>query len=147
MLILKPGGDIFKSPAQTLVVPVNTHGVMGNGLALAFSNRFPGLLIDYRRACALGKILKEGFHVWDSETGKKILCFPTKRKWQFDSRLDWIDLSLEKIALNYKDHGITSLAVPALGCGKGNLKWEDVYPMIKQYLGHLDIDVYVYPPY
>lgn len=34
-------GDIFSSPAQVIVNPVNTVGVMGKGLALAFKQRYP----------------------------------------------------------------------------------------------------------
>ena len=34
-------GDIFSSPAQVIVNAVNTVGVMGKGIALAFKNRYP----------------------------------------------------------------------------------------------------------
>ena len=33
-------GDIFKSNLQTLVIPVNTVGVMGKGLALYFRKKY-----------------------------------------------------------------------------------------------------------
>ena len=33
-------GDIFKSPAQTIVNAVNTEGVMGKGIALEFKKRY-----------------------------------------------------------------------------------------------------------
>ena len=35
-------GDIFHSPAQVLVNPVNTVGVMGKGIALSFKNCMKG---------------------------------------------------------------------------------------------------------
>jgi len=40
---------------------------------------------------------------------------------------------------------IHTLALPPLGCGNGNLKWEDVRPLIEKHLGHIsDLEVFVY---
>ena len=36
--------------------------------------------------------------------------------------------------------------MPALGCGHGGLDWEDVKPVIAEYLGDLEIDIEVYEP-
>ena len=41
---------------------------------------------------------------------------------------------------------ITSLAIPALGCGNGGLEWKDVGPMLYQHLLQLDIPVELYIP-
>lgn len=41
-------GDIFDSPAQTIVNPINTVGVMGKGLALSFKKRYPEMFESYR---------------------------------------------------------------------------------------------------
>ena len=44
-------GDIFKSPAQTIVNTVNTVGIMGKGIALAFKERYPEMFEEYKRKC------------------------------------------------------------------------------------------------
>ena len=44
-------GDIFASPAQTLVNTVNTVGVMGKGVALRFKRIWPEMFAEYQRAC------------------------------------------------------------------------------------------------
>ena len=49
-------GDLFESEAQTLVNAVNTVGVMGDGIALAFKRRFPDMFADYARRCAAGEV-------------------------------------------------------------------------------------------
>lgn len=41
MILLEELGDIFESRAQSLVVPVNTVGVAGKGLAKALPCDFP----------------------------------------------------------------------------------------------------------
>lgn len=139
-------GDIFKCQAQTLVCPVNTVGVMGNGLARAFRDRFEGLYEAFQKACENGTFSNCGFFLYHFSDTRKILCFPTKRHWKNDSRIEWIDKGLERIVKDYERLGITSLAVPPLGCGKGNLKWEDVRPLIYHHLDPIDIKVGVFPP-
>ena len=40
-------GDIFSSPAQTIVNTVNTVGVMGKGIALEYRKRYPAMFENY----------------------------------------------------------------------------------------------------
>jgi len=51
------------------------------------------------------------------------------------------------LAESYEQMGLQSLAMLALGCGLGGLKWSEVQPLIKKHLGSIsDLDVYVYEP-
>jgi O-acetyl-ADP-ribose deacetylase (regulator of RNase III) len=47
---------------------------------------------------------------------------------------------------NYKKEKITSIALPALGCGLGNLEWGEVGPLMCKYLSKMDIPTWVYLP-
>ncbi len=48
---------------------------------------------------------------------------------------------------NYAEMGISSIALPPLGCGLGGLNWVDVKNLINKHLGPIvDLDVYVYEP-
>lgn len=51
------------------------------------------------------------------------------------------------IVEHYKEWGITSLAVPPLGCGEGQLEWRVVGPTIYRYLKELDVPIEFYAPY
>lgn len=147
MIVEELRGNILTSSAQTLVCPVNTVGVMGNGLALYFKLKFPEMFEAYRYACAANHFKRKGVFVYDVSPEKKILCFPTKRHWRYNSRIEWIDRGLEVIAEQYQDYGITSLAIPPIGCGKGKLEWEQVYNLIKIHLGErIPLPVTVYLP-
>ena len=146
MIVSKQNSNMFDSKAQTLTIPVNTEGVMGAGLALYAKLKYPTLLRAYKEACRRGIFKQDGFFVFDVNAKKKILCIPTKIRWRDNSKLEWIDESLYKFAINYSKHGITSLAVPGLGCGRGNLEWEDVFPIIEKHLGPIDIPVELYLP-
>jgi O-acetyl-ADP-ribose deacetylase (regulator of RNase III) len=138
-------GDLFASKAQTLVNTVNCAGVMGKGVALAFKKRYPNMYEEYRRQCEQGEI-RPGVLKLFKDTHPWVLNFPTKRHWRARSRLDDIEAGLKVLRENYKDWGVTSLAMPALGCGHGGLDWSDVRPLIERYLGDVDIEIEVYEP-
>lgn len=146
MIVFEERGDIFKSGMQTLVCPVNTEGAMGAGLAKSFRDRFGGLLDAYRRACRIDVFQRKGVFVYNHGEDCKIACIATKRRWKENSKLAWVEWGLECLAADYKEYGIESIAVPALGCGLGRLEWEDVRPLIVQYLHPLPIPVAVYSP-
>lgn len=136
-------GDIFNSPAQVLVNPVNTVGVMGKGLALSFKQRYPDMFKSYRRACD-EKRLKIGRLMIYYAPDHWILLFPTKETWRMPSKIEYIKEGLQRFKEFYADYNITSIAFPKLGCGNGELKWEEVKPIMEEYLKKLPIDIYVY---
>lgn len=136
-------GDIFESPAQVIVNTVNTVGVMGKGIALSFKKRYPEMYERYKAVCEQG-LLKTGKLMLFYEADYWLLLFPTKESWRQPSRLEYIEAGLQKFVQTYAAKGITSIAFPRLGCGNGELKWEDVKPLMEQYLKKLPISVYIY---
>ena len=53
-------GDLLKSRQQTIVNTVNTVGVMGKGIALAFKKRYPDMYDDYVERCERGEVALDG---------------------------------------------------------------------------------------
>lgn len=136
-------GDLFDSPAQVIVNTVNTVGIMGKGIALEFKNRYPQMFEKYKLACekhtlVIGKLMLI------SESDHLILLFPTKENWRFPSKLSYIERGLKHFRDNYAQRGITSIAFPKLGCGNGELNWDDVQPLMEKYLSDLPIDIYIF---
>jgi O-acetyl-ADP-ribose deacetylase (regulator of RNase III) len=149
---LQPGvdvvvGDMFESPAQTLVNTVNTVGVMGKGVALEFKRRFPEMFADYRRRCQRGEVWLGRPYLYERPTPPHVLNFPTKAHWRAVSRLKDIVQGLEHLEQHYQEWGITSLAVPPLGCGQGGLDWSVVGPTLFQHLSRLRIPVQLFAPH
>jgi O-acetyl-ADP-ribose deacetylase (regulator of RNase III) len=136
-------GDLFDSPAQTLVNPVNTVGVMGKGLALSFKERYPDMFAKYKEACDR-HLLVPGMLMICRVPHHLVLLFPTKEHWRDPSSLDYIEAGLSKFRETYAEKGITSIAFPKLGCGCGGLHWDIVRPVMEKYLVNLPIDVYIY---
>lgn len=74
------------------------------------------------------------------------LLYPTKQHWRQRASLKGIREGLEWLEENYEKEGSKSLAVPALGCGLGGLKWAEVGPVLCQTLARLSIQAMVYLP-
>lgn len=136
-------GDIFKSPAQVIVNPVNTVGVMGKGLALSFKQRYPEMFTFYRAACEKKQFKIGKLMLWYAPD-HWILLFPTKENWRNPSKIEYIEKGLVKFVQTYADKNINSIAFPKLGCGNGELSWDDVKPLMEKYLKALPIDIYIY---
>ena len=140
-------GDILKSNAQTLVNTVNCVGIMGKGIALEFKEQFPDMFNDYVARCNRNEVRLGKPYLFKRLTPPWILNFPTKGHWRSVSRIEDIVKGLKYLLQHYKEWGITSLAVPPLGCGQGQLEWKIVGPTLYRYLNQLDIPVELYAPH
>ena len=140
-------GDILKSKAQTLVNTVNCVGIMGKGIALEFKNRFPEMFKDYEQRCNRKEIHVGQPYLYKNLFGQQIVNFPTKEHWKSISKVRNIEKGLDCLLAHYKQWGITSIAIPPLGCGNGQLEWKIVGPLIYKRGKQMDISVEIYAPY
>ncbi|HEY7416417.1 MAG TPA: macro domain-containing protein [Ktedonobacteraceae bacterium] len=136
-------GDIFEAKAQVIVNTVNCKGVMGKGLALSFKQRYPDMFKVYQQECKTGKIRIGRPSLYKKNT-PWILNFPTKDSWKGNSKIEYLEQGLEYFSAHYQQAGITSIAFPKLGTQNGKLSWDTVGPLMAEYLGKLDIDIYIY---
>lgn len=140
-------GNMFESKMQTLVNTVNCVSVMGKGVALEFKKQFPAMYKDYKTRCAAGQVrLGKPYHYSDV-LGTSIVNFPTKEHWRSPSRLEDIIHGLDYFAAHFREWGVTSVAMPPLGCGNGGLEWSLVGPLMYQRLCSPGIPVEIYAPY
>jgi Predicted phosphatase homologous to the C-terminal domain of histone macroH2A1 len=138
-------GDIFKSQCEALVNPVNTKGVMGKGLALAFKNKYPAHFENYQRACQSGEMTTEKVLAYQEINGPMIICLATKADWRDSSKIEYVSAGLDDLANQIKALGIRSVAIPKLGCGLGGLDWNKVRPLIVEKMSSIDsINVKIY---
>lgn len=155
---------MFFSNAQTLTISVNTVGVMGKGLASRARYQFPDVFVEYQDACRFKKLRMGKPYLIKREKSldevlayepstlanrnslKWFLLFATKYHWKNDSNFAGIEKGLQWLVENYRKEGITSIALPALGCGLGKLSWERVGPLMCNYLNKMDIKSFIYLP-
>lgn len=141
-------GNILKANVEALVNTVNTVGIMGKGIALAFKKAFPLNYKLYKEVCD-NKEFTVG-SMFTTNTGqlmpRYIINFPTKEHWKGRSKIEFIESGMKKLIETIKTNDIKSIAIPPLGCGNGGLKWSDVKPIIINELQNIDIDIIIYEP-
>jgi len=151
MAIIYKQGNIFREEVMALVNPVNTVGVMGKGLALQFKKRYPHNFQLYREAykanqLEVGKMLVT--EIEGLENPKYIVNFPTKEHWRSKSKMSYIEEGIEDLVTIIVAYEISSIALPALGCGWGGLDWKEVKLLIEEKLERIaeKVDVIVFEP-
>jgi O-acetyl-ADP-ribose deacetylase (regulator of RNase III) len=143
-------GDLLVAEVDALVNPVNTVGVMGKGLALQFKRAFPDNYAVYRAACKAGEVELGRMLVVDSGRPgqhRYLINFPTKGHWRSGSTLADVRAGLMDLVQVVRGRRITSIAVPALGCGLGGLRWHEVRPLIEAAFDEApEVRVLLFPP-
>ncbi len=147
MTITLLSGNILNDPSQTLVNTVNCVGVMGKGIALEFKRHYPDMFRDYQKRCKNKEVHPGVPYLYIDFFGNSIINFPTKNHWRYPSRIEYIEKGLDVILKNYHQWDVTSLALPALGCGNGGLNWAEVKPLMFRKLSSLEIPVIIYSPF
>jgi len=130
-IYIKEGSvDFFTSDCSLLVDPVNCVGVQGKGLALEFKKRYPEDDKAYIEACRDGRLKIGDPVVWYKNAQRPVVWFPTKWHYSEKSTLDGVKIGITKLLAMMRSSRwpkeLDSAAFPALGCGLGGLKWEDV---------------------
>ena len=143
-------GNLFDAEVEALVNTVNTVGVMGKGIALAFKQRYPDNMQQYALACKQGRVATGKMFITETYEligPRWIINFPTKQHWRDKSQMQWVVDGLGDLRQFIVENEVSSIAIPALGAGLGGLEWEVVRQKIETELSGLDtVDIYVYSP-
>lgn len=131
-------GDLFESDCDVFVNTVNCAGAMGKGIAKEFKRFYPEMFKEYKLLCDSNQIRPGSVHLWrnPSNNPKWILNFPTKDHWKGDSKKEYIIEGLRALKSKIVENKIKSIAIPALGCGNGDLDWNEVKVWIEDILLH-----------
>jgi len=141
MIRFEGEGDLFSCGVQTIACPVNTAGTLGNGLALQFKIRIPGLLEFYQAALRSGDLAVGKLVTYDVGPFR-VLLFPTKQHWSKPSKREYLEAGFKDLVARYKELGITELAIPALGCGYGQIDYIKVFkPLVQECLAETELPV------
>ena len=140
--------SLFQADVDALVNPVNCVGVMGKGLALAFKRTFPVTSQRYIRAARAGEVQIGRICVAERPGAPRyILHVPTKKHWRSRSTLEDVEAGITALAETVRTQGVSSVAIPALGCGLGGLSWAEVEPRIRAaFVTMPEVKVMLFPP-
>lgn len=143
-------GNLLEADVDALVNTVNVVGVMGKGIALQFRQAYPANFTAYQAACKRGEVVPGRMFVVPTDqltNPRYIINFPTKRHWRGKAQMEDIESGLVDLIATVREHQISSIAVPPLGCGNGGLRWDDVRPKIEAAFAALpEVRVLLYAP-
>ncbi len=147
-------GDILKSRAQAIAHGVAPNDDFHTGLALSLREHAPALYKDFRHYCQSTHPKTGGLWTWAGADGRRIVNLFTQEGAEGHhggkpgkATLPNVRHALKALREEIAGQGIASLALPRLATGVGGLDWDDVRPLIHEYLGDAGIPVYVYATY
>lgn len=110
--------DLFAEPHEGLAHGVNTHGVLGAGIAKAFAARHPSLVGAYTSYCKqYGNIAVGTALDWDAPDGTVVWNLFSQDEPGRAARYEWLKSSLT-VALS---NSVYPLHLPWIGAGIGGL--------------------------
>ena len=122
---------------------------MGKGIALVFKLCYPQMFEIYKDHCSAKRISPGKLWLYKAEQNAPwVLNFPTKYHWKYPSKMEYLELGLEKFLETYEDKGIQSIAFPLLGTHNGGLEKELVKDLMYRYLSKckIPVEIFEYDP-
>ena len=98
-----------------------------------------------RRTCRRANLLKDqAFPFWDSSSRRYIYNLVTKEKYSDKADLQTLAATLESLQFHATMHGVSTIAIPKLGCGLDQMNWQDVVKLLRDIFAYSDIQIVVY---
>lgn len=136
-------GDLFEYRGNGNIIVIPTNGkykygtqtaIMGAGVAQQAAKIWPSLPQMLGRELVRHGNIVHQFMIKSSLGEELVWTFPTKDNWAEDSKLGLIEKSAEALVRHLDEIPEAHMVyLPRVGCGFGNLRWEDVKPVLEKY--------------
>lgn len=120
-------GDLFaQKDVSAIGHGVNIVGNMGSGIAVLFKEKFPEMHEDYVEQC-YEQLLELGsvFSWFEPTNGLHVFNIATQINPGADASLAAVEVGLINAVREAEYNGLSSFAIPQIGCGIGGLIWDD----------------------
>lgn len=152
-MIYEVAGDILLSKAQAIAHGVAANDPMDQGLAKSLHEYLPSLHKDFHHWCHQKHPKPGEAWLWGGTDGIRIICLLTQdggyghgaRPGKASTTN--VNHALRTLKKIIQKEGLSTVALPAIATGVGGLAWDDVQPLIKNQLGDLEADIYLYTSY
>ena len=147
MKITYKEGDVCQASEAIIAHGCNAQGVMGSGVAKFVREKWPAAYQKYNyKHQTLG--LEMGEVVWYFDGTKYIANCITQDKFGYDSKLycdyDAIRASLQRVYDYAKNLGLTAVAMPQIGAGRGGGDWNVIAAIIEEVFVDVEPVVYLF---
>ena len=120
---------------------ISVDARMGKGFADFLSHRIPGL----RSTCRKAKLfMGQVFPFWDSTGQRYIYNLVTKERYCDKPNLSILSKTLEAMKIHAGTNGVSTIAIPKLGCGLDQMNWGEVVKLLQDIFAYADVQIVVY---
>ena len=120
---------------------ISADARMRKGFAKFLSERVPRL----RRTCRRANLLKDQvFPFGDSSSRRYLYNLVTKEKNLDKPDLQSLATTLQSMQSHATMHGVSTIAIPEIGCGLDQMNWQDVVKLLRDIFAYSDIQIVVY---
>jgi O-acetyl-ADP-ribose deacetylase (regulator of RNase III) len=146
-------GDLFANAhrAAALAHGCNCQGSMGAGIAVGFRQRYPEMYEQYRAMCkATPRAFEPGdCFLFKADAGRPwVFNLATQENyWRDRATYEAVEASLTRMRETADAEGVTSIALPRVGAGKGGLSWRKVKAVIERVFAGWPGTLFVYEEY
>ena len=107
---------------------ISADARMSKGFADLFSQRISGL----RDRCRQTKLLSgQTFPLWDPAGNRHNYNLVTKTKFSEKPNLTTLSLTVEEMKSHARLYGISTIAIPKIGCGLDQMNWQEVVKLLR----------------
>lgn len=152
-MIHEVSGDILLTKSLAIAHGVAPNDHFDSGLALALRQQWPSMAKDFRHYAHQAHPKPGELWVWGGVGGVRIFNLMTQEGEHGHgttpgrANVANVNHCLKRLRHELEVTGVKSLAMPKLATGVGGLSWGEVYPLIVQHLGSLNIPIYLYTTY
>lgn len=149
-MIYEVEGDILLTKSPVIAHGVAANDPMTQGLALSLHKSYPAMHKDFHHWCHVQHPDPGEAWMWGTVGGVRLVNLITQDGGYGhgakpgQATLKNVRKSLKKLKKMAKKEKFSSMALPKLATGVGNLDWDDVKPLIYEQLGEMKIPVYLY---
>ena len=120
---------------------ISADAQMSKSFAQFLSERVPQL----RRTCRRANLLKDQvFPFWESSSRRYIYNLGTKAKCSDKPDLSSLATLLQNMQAHATMHGVSTIAIPKIGCGPDQMNWQDVVKLLRNIFPYSEIQIVFY---
>ena len=84
------------------------------------------------------------FPFWDSTGKRYIYNLVTKERYCDKPNLSTLSKTLESMKIHASTNGVSTIAIPKLGCGLDQMNWQEVVKLLRDIFAYADVQIAVY---
>jgi O-acetyl-ADP-ribose deacetylase (regulator of RNase III) len=140
-------GDLFanENNAQAYAYDCNIEGVVNTDCAIQFRSRYPKMMDEYQRLCAVEELDSGDVFLWQARDGMWVFNVATlETQFLKLANRKSIERAYRKMRKQAEDNNIESIAMPPVGGGIGGLYWGKSRRSLERAFKGWDGNLYVY---